>query len=54
MSDIEQELAQLDPQEVRMITAEFAKIDRNGDNLITPEEMNEFLRQKGVDEEHRS
>lgn len=40
-------------QELKRLQREFMDIDKDGSGKIDKEEMNMFLLQKGIDEEHR-
>ena len=40
--------------EEERLRQEFAVIDRNGDGRVDREEMDHFLAERGIDDEHRS
>ena len=42
-----------DMTEAERLAQEFAAIDSNGDGKVDREEMNTYLDQLGIDEEHR-
>ena len=44
---------QADQEDIKRLRAEFNKIDADGDGRVDKREMNQFLAEKGVDEDHR-
>jgi len=42
-----------DSEEVRKLRQEFRKLDKDGDGRVDKHEMNQFLQQKGIDDDHR-
>jgi|LakMenE18May11ns_1017448.scaffolds.fasta_scaffold9849821_2 Ca2+-binding EF-hand superfamily protein len=40
--------------EIRKLRQEFKMVDKNGDGRVDRNEMNNFLRNRGVDDDHRA
>lgn len=53
MHDADEEVIEIDPQLLRRLRAEFKELDTNGNGMVEFNEMDDFLCQRGVEDEQR-